>query len=78
MEVESGSHQGQTILLSACSTSTKPPTIVLSYLWHYNRYSAFTRVNRTHPTLNRREDVRCQKVVATMNAFAMAKWQLSP
>jgi len=27
MEVESGSHQGQTILLSARSTSTKPPTI---------------------------------------------------
>jgi len=27
VEVESGSHQGQTILLSAHSTSTKPPTI---------------------------------------------------
>jgi len=27
MEVESGSHQGRTILLSAHSTSTKPPTI---------------------------------------------------
>jgi len=27
MEVESGSHRGQAILLSACSTSTKPPTI---------------------------------------------------
>jgi len=26
MEVESGSHRGQTILLSAHSTSTKPPT----------------------------------------------------
>ena len=27
MEVESGSHWGQTILLSACSTSTKAPTV---------------------------------------------------
>ena len=27
MEVESGSHRGQTILLSVCSTLTKPPTI---------------------------------------------------
>jgi len=27
MEVESGSHRGETILLSALSTSTKPPTI---------------------------------------------------
>ena len=26
MEVESGSHRGQTILLSARNTSTKPPT----------------------------------------------------
>ena len=51
--------------------------LLLSYLWHYNRYFAFTRDNRTHPTPNCREDVWCQKLVATMDAFTMAKWQLS-
>ena len=30
---------------------------LLSYLWHYNRNFAFTRDNRTHPTMNLREDV---------------------
>ena len=30
---------------------------LLSYLWHYNRYFAFSRDNRTHPTPNRREDL---------------------
>ena len=29
-----------------------PLLSLLSYLWHYNRYFAFTRDNRTHPTLN--------------------------
>jgi len=78
MEVESGSHRDQTILLSARSTRQKHLLSLLSYLWHYNRYFAFTRDNRTHPTPNRREDVWRQKLVATMNAFTMAKWQLSP
>jgi len=38
MEVESESHQGQTILLSVHTTSTKVPTVTIIYLWHYNRY----------------------------------------
>ena len=32
MEVESGSHRGQTILLSARSTSTKAPTVAIAKL----------------------------------------------
>ena len=51
---------------------------LLSYLWHYNRYFAFTDDNQTHLIPNRREDVWHQKLVATLNAFTMAKWQLSP
>ena len=62
MEVESGSHWGQTSLLSACRTSTKRLLSLLSCLWHYNRYFTFTYDNRTYPTLNCREDVWHQKI----------------
>jgi len=55
MEVESGSHRGQTILLSAGSTSTKPPTIATQLSLALQHF-AFTGDNRTHPTPNRREN----------------------
>jgi len=47
----SGSHRGQTILLSARSTSTKAPTHVLSllsYRWRYLAISGTTKVLRFH------------------------------
>ena len=54
MEFESG----QTIPLSACSTLTKVPTVATELpLALYNRYFTFTHDNRTHPSLNRREDI---------------------
>jgi len=63
MEVESGSHQSQTILLSAHCASTKAPTVTTQlYLWHYNRYFTFAYNNRTHPTPNCREDIWRQKL----------------
>ena len=54
MEFESGSPRGQTILLSARSTSTKPPTIATQLSLALQQ---ILRLNRTHPTLNRREDI---------------------
>ena len=79
MGVESGSHQGQTILLSAHTTSTciKHLQSLLSYLWHYNRYFAFTHGNSTHPTQNHREDIWHQKLVATMNTFTMGNRKMT-
>jgi len=41
--------------------------LLLSYLWHYNRYFAFTHDNRAHPILNAK-DVWHQKLVATINS----------
>ena len=63
MEVESGSHRGQTILFQHVVLRQSRLLSLLSYLWHYNRYFAFTRDNRTHPTPNRGEDVWRQKLV---------------
>jgi len=31
--------------------------LLISYLWHYNRYFTLTHSKSTHPTLNCREDV---------------------
>ena len=57
MEVESVSHWGQTILLSARSTSTKASTVTtqLSLVLQQIPF-AFTHVTE-HPTPNRREDI---------------------
>ena len=51
MEVESGSHQSQAILfLSTLYFDKSTYMSLLSYLWHYNRYFAFTHNSRAHPT----------------------------
>ena len=52
MEVESGSHWGQTSLFQHILLQQKHLLLLLSYLWHYNRYFTFTHGNSTHPTLN--------------------------
>ena len=56
MEVESGSQWSQTILLSACCTSTKAPTVA-TQLSLAQQVFHFAHDSRMHPTLNRREDV---------------------
>jgi len=60
MEVESGSHRGQTILLLAHSTSTNHLLSLLSYLWHYNRYflSLAITEHTLHRTLEKTFDVK--------------------
>ena len=74
-EVESGSHRGQTIPLSARTTSRKEPTIAvqLSLALHAMGYLTFTRSNSAHPTLNGSEDVWRRKSVAITNTSSL--WQ---
>ena len=56
MEVESGSQQGQTIFLSARSTSTKAPTVT-TQLSGTTTGTSLSLMITTHPTLNFKEDV---------------------
>ena len=70
MEFESGSHRVKPSSFQHVALRQNRLLSLLSYLWHYNRYFAFTRDNITHPTPNRREDVWRQKLVAAMKAMA--------
>ena len=74
-EVESGSHRGQAIPLSARHVLLhgKSRLSLFSCLWHCNRYLTFTRGNSAHPTLNGSEDVWHRKSVAIMNSSSL--WQ---
>jgi len=54
MEVESGSHWGQTILISACITSTKAPTVTTQLSLALQQVLRF---NSVHPTLNHKENI---------------------
>jgi len=57
MEVRSGSHRGQIISYQHVILWQKGLLSLLSYLWYYYRYFAFTHHSRTHHTPNCREDV---------------------
>jgi len=49
MEVKSGSHRVKPSSFQHVPLRQKRLLLLLSYFWHYNRYFAFTRDNRTHP-----------------------------
>jgi len=49
---------------------------IVSYIWHYNTHFTFTHGKTKHPTPNSRVRCLCQNLVATTNAFTMAKWLL--
>ena len=70
MRVEAGSYWDQTIPLSAHTYYFNKSTYCC-YSAICNGYLAFTHHNTTFPTLNCKEDVWHQELVATMNAFTM-------